>query len=55
MLNSLIIVWALVATCRVIEEMKTKIPDTEKYIEETRQQLDEVTQAEQELGGKVTV
>ena len=40
---------------RVVEELKTKIPNTEQYIEETGQQIEEMTQAEQELGGKVSL
>ena len=40
---------------RTVEELKTKIPNTEQYIEETGQQIEEMTQAEQELGGKVSL
>ena len=40
---------------RAVEELKTKIPNTEQYIAETGQQIEEMTQAEQELGGKVSL
>ena len=38
---------------RQIDQLKTKIPETEKYIEETATELKEVSKAEEELGGKV--
>ena len=46
---------SFIVIIRAVEELKTKIPNTEQYIEETGQQIEEMTQAEQELGGKVSL
>lgn len=43
----------LIYMCRLLDDLKGKIPNTERYLEESKVQLEELNHSEQQLGSKV--